>query len=81
MFVLIWLYFKLFSIGPDDKDQRVCVVAVIGKSDLGNHSCKAIPIDDLLKRNIFQVLRVLLILFIASLFLIMNMNISPFFLE
>ena len=39
---------------PDKLNDKVCVVSVIGKSELGANSCKAELIDESLGKNVFK---------------------------
>lgn len=39
---------------PDKLNDKLCVVSVIGKSDLGANSCKAELIDESLGKNVFK---------------------------
>ena len=39
---------------PDKLNDKLCVVSVIGKSELGANSCKAELIDEALGKNVFK---------------------------
>lgn len=38
----------------DKLDDKLCVVSIIGKSDIDANSCKAELIDESLKKNVFK---------------------------